>query len=149
MKNFEKYIDMVRKIIDMDHNCYSCPVYKLNVNCTASNRKECNATFMDWAMNESIGTETVVDSDSRTVWREFNSTKELIDEYKRRFDDKSIMPNIWIRRKDGNKRLVTATTGRMLVVTSPLGNGTVTLLDLFEYYVFLDGSPCGMEVSND
>lgn len=82
-----------------------------------------------------------------TVFRQFNNSEELVSEYCRRFgvERKAYeAPSIWVKHKYNNsrQRLISSLWRNCVGV----GGATVVMLDkLYEEYVFLDGSPCGVE----
>ena len=91
------------------------------------------------------------------IYRPFKDTDELIEKWwnlngwskaeTKYKNDKLRMPLIWVRRKDDPKdkgRLITAFND-ISVELGEAGGGDVLMMDvLFELFIFLDGSPCGV-----
>lgn len=79
-------------------------------------------------------------------YRPYKNTDEMIEDFKKRagiVTDRMSLPNIWIREKrcPWSKHSIDSMNGRS-VSNSVL---TVPLQRLFDEYVYLDGTPCGIK----
>lgn len=80
-------------------------------------------------------------------YRPYKDTEEMIADYKERFNVSKVpsfcLPLIWVKDKPAfnseGARLIAETFKHVV----RLGNSTVHLQNLFDYYTYLDGSPCG------
>lgn len=81
-------------------------------------------------------------------YRPYKDTEEMIADFKKRFNAKVppyAMPMIWVRIKDDSDFAMLITEfGYRSVWCSVIQEG-IPLWKLFEDYVYLDGSPCGMK----
>lgn len=82
-------------------------------------------------------------------YRPYKDTDEMIADYKERFKISNVpafcMPLIWVKDKPA---FLTVGVGTHLIVeildcVVRLSNSIVNLQNLFDYYTYLDGSPCG------
>lgn len=72
----------------------------------------------------------------------YDLTDELIDDFKSKSKSDLEIPNIWVKDKaTGEKFNITAYSAGFVTVNSR----KYSLKQLFEYFTFLDGSPCGKE----
>ena len=82
------------------------------------------------------------------VYRPYKDTAEMIEDFKKRFNAKVppyAMPMIWVRIKgDSDFAMLITEFGYSSVWCSVIQEG-IPLKKLFEDYVYLDGSPCGMK----
>lgn len=79
-------------------------------------------------------------------YRPYSDTDEMIADWKERFKknwSKTSMPLIWVMNSSGFKYLITAYL-RMYVKS---GSDYFSMSALFDDYTYLDGSPCGKEVT--
>ena len=80
--------------------------------------------------------------------RPYRDTDELIEDWKTRFKvgqwPSRAMPLVWIMSRNTSQRMLITAFNLYSVVF----NGTrVDFRDLFDNYTYLDGSPCGKEVT--
>ena len=87
---------------------------------------------------------------SSTHYRPYKSVKELVSDFKQRFDTHTpayAMPLVWVKKERGavkKTKLITAFNERENLVS--LDGGEVYDMDgLYKDYTFLDGSPCGVQ----
>lgn len=80
-------------------------------------------------------------------YRPYNDTDEMIADWKERFNAKDwpsySMPLIWVKDGNDDKFLVTDYFDDSVGLFSC----NETLIELFENHTYLDGSPCGKEVT--
>lgn len=82
--------------------------------------------------------------------RPYNSTDEMVEDFKRRFNANVppyAMPLIWIKAKNTDKKYLIVRFASALTICLNVEVYTPTFEDLAEGYTYLDGSPCGMEVT--
>lgn len=78
-------------------------------------------------------------------FRPYNDTDEMLVDYKFKYQTvwaDFTMPEIWLKNTIDVKRMISGFYKRGVVIN----NEKVDMNDLFKYYTYLDGSPCGMEV---
>ena len=80
-------------------------------------------------------------------YRPYNDTEEMIADWKERFNAKDwpsySMPLIWVKNEWGNKYVLTGFSHKNVI----LEESPQTLQVLCRCYTYLDGSPCGKEVT--
>lgn len=80
-------------------------------------------------------------------YRPYNDTDEMIADWKERFNAKDwprySMPLIWVKNEWNNKYFLTGFSHEIVI----LAESPQTLKDLCRCYTYLDGSPCGKEVT--
>ena len=81
-------------------------------------------------------------------YRPYMDTDELIEDWKERFKAKDwpsySMPLVWVKSKTTSLRVFITAYNMYSVV---FGGTRVDFRDLFDNYTYLDGSPCGKEVT--
>ena len=91
---------------------------------------------------------------SSTHYRPYRDVEELVSDFKERFSNHIpayAMPLVWVQRKDKNEKfLITGFTsteenGELVKI----GRGYYGLGVLFDHYTFLNGSPCGVQETNN
>ena len=94
------------------------------------------------------------EEDAEKEYRPFKDTGELIANWHKKvieplsnveYNEKTgymFMPEIWVREKDSEIKQIITGFGEKVVKFSP--DYTITLASLFNNYVFLDDSPCGV-----
>ena len=87
----------------------------------------------------------LVERTKEKKWRPYKDTDEMINDYKKRFNvdcPEHELPLIWVKdRPSGTKNLVTAYSDEIVC----LSTASYKLPKLFDYCIYLDGTPCGME----
>lgn len=86
----------------------------------------------------------LVEEPKEKKFRPYKDTDEMLADY--RFKYQTIwanftMPEIWLKNNVGIKRIISGFYKKGVQIN----NSTFDLNDLFKYYTYLDGSPCGME----
>lgn len=95
----------------------------------------------------------LVEEPKEKKFHPYKDTDEMIEDFKRRYssyggwsgnDNPMYNPMIWVKSKrTGNQRLITVLNSDNNCVR--LSSISVELRELFEDYVYLDGTPCGIE----
>lgn len=80
-------------------------------------------------------------------YRPYNDTAEMITDWMERFgtyDTKVVMPPIWVKDRNDYKYHITEYFDGSVGLFS---RDETLLIELFKNYTYLDGSPCGKEVT--
>ena len=80
-------------------------------------------------------------------YRPYKDTDEMITDWMERFgtyDTKVVMPPIWIWDKDKVEKTLVTGFRRQEVNTT---DAIITIVSLLQSYTYLDGTPCGKEVT--
>ena len=80
-----------------------------------------------------------------STYRPYKDTEEMIEDFKKRFNvevPQYAMPMIWVEHKRTNFRFFVSEFGVQVVAFCGVSRG---MLELFDNYTYLDGSPCGMK----
>lgn len=121
---------------------------------------ECPATPDDIIFGDGVGNDNVYACDkyekkAEPHYRPFKDTEELVKVWEQKWSEKTNgqkwhdcklnMPYIWVQRKESNSKgqLITEFSDEIHV---GIGRGEAyNMTDLWVYFTFLDGSPCGVE----
>ena len=94
----------------------------------------------DWGINE-------YRVKHEPMYRPYINTNEMISDWMKRFgtyDTNVVMPPIWVKDRNGCKYHIIE---YILYDSVGLFTRIETLTELFKNYTYLDGTPCGKEVS--
>lgn len=78
-------------------------------------------------------------------YRPYNDTDEMVADFKKRFNadcPEYELPLIWIEDRASKAKSLITDFYKCMISTSDL---SASLSKLFNYFTYLDGSPCGME----
>lgn len=81
----------------------------------------------------------------RSYNRSYNDVNEMIEDFEKRFHllpQIHQLPIIWIKNKDNGQKSFILDYSKTIVTTS---TRTMSMEYLFEHYVYLDDSPCGIK----
>lgn len=81
----------------------------------------------------------------KVEFRAYNDMNEMIEDFEKRFHllpQIHQLPIIWIKNKDNGQKSFILDYGKTIVTTS---TRTMSMEYLFEHYVYLDDSPCGIK----
>lgn len=87
----------------------------------------------------------LVEEPKKEEFRSYQSTDEMVDNFMKRFHllpQIHQLPIIWIKNKDNGQKSFILDYGKTVVTTS---TRTMSMEYLFEHYVYLDDSPCGIK----
>lgn len=87
----------------------------------------------------------LVEEPKKEEFRPYQSTDEMVDNFMERFyllPRIHQLPIIWIKNKDNDQKSFILDYSKTIVTTS---TRTMSMEYLFEHYVYLDGSPCGIK----
>lgn len=80
--------------------------------------------------------------------RPYRDSDEMVEDFKKRFNENVppyAMPLIWIKTKGADKKYLIVRFASAVTVCYNVEVYTITLEDLVKGYIYLDGSPCGIE----
>lgn len=107
--------------------------------------------WFDWNVNSEPGWnwgDVEYRIKQEVTYRPYKNTEEMIADFKKRFNVEVplyAMPTIWVGLKgDSDFAMLITEFGYSSVWCSVIQEG-IPLWKLFEDYVYLDGSPCGMK----
>ena len=87
----------------------------------------------------------LVEEPKEEEFRSYQSTDEMVDNFMKRFHllpQIHQLPIIWIKNKDNGQKSFILDYDKTIVTTS---TRTISMEYLFEHYVYLDDSPCGVK----